>query len=76
MRRLMAQKLTDAELQKLRLDTIYGGRMQAHNVSSWRNAADNIALLDLKLAARCRDVADALSAYAQLCQDIIRSEGL
>ena len=65
-----------AQLLKLRLDTVHGGKAQSNNIQSWRTAADNLSAIDLRLAARCRDVADALAAYAQLCADIVRSEGL
>jgi hypothetical protein len=48
----------------------------ATNASDWWKLADKIADYDPRLAARCRDIANALSACATLCGDIARSEGL
>ncbi len=43
--------------------------------AQWRAQANEVALIDTRLAARMRDVADALANLAFLCGDIVRQDG-
>jgi len=60
---------------KRRKELVSTSSCAKQDAKGWHKNADVIAGVDTRMAARMRDVARALESYAQLCDDIRKTEG-